>query len=573
MTNESASGGDPQFGEFRLDTADERLLGPRGPVKLGNKAYRVLLMLVQQKGRLVTKDDLFTSVWDGTFVSESALTSVVKELRRALGDESRTPRYIESVYGRGYRLLAEVREASAGAEPPESLPSFPARAEPGQRLGQSPMLHVPPFEDSAVRETQPYLAEVLREEILLALSRFRDVGLISAAAESTAPQSDVVGEREYQLTLRLIPHSEGVRAFVRLSRLGNRAIIWGEQLELRADSLGAEVDGLVRSIVSAALPRMQDDILCNLPLQPRNAYDVYFLTKLKMRGMESLSDARGVAAGWEELISNYPDFTLAYPPLTRLYNTDYGYTGLGSCGPDERRRAYELAHRGLAIDPTDSHLHTVKGWAHLRAGEQLLAREHLRQALDLNPCNQRRLIELATAYMYLDDLDRAEELLKRCRSLTAFATEAPHEDQGLLHLLRGEYEQASGQLALVRRHHPDDPAGSSPTIVGELLSLLAAAGSGDESLAARADAWRALMAERWSGELPPDDDRLIEWVSFHYPFQDPARKRWFIELLERALRAGDPAARRIPGREHRKRASGPSAGAGPSPSVGREAPH
>jgi hypothetical protein len=51
-------------------------------------------------------------VWDGTIVSESALTSVVKELRRALGDDARAPRYIESVYGRGYRLLSHVVEDS-----------------------------------------------------------------------------------------------------------------------------------------------------------------------------------------------------------------------------------------------------------------------------------------------------------------------------------------------------------------------------------------------------------------------------------------------------------------------------
>src|SRR4051812_10582883 len=103
------------FGSFRLDAADERLWGPAGPVKLGNKAFRVLERLAREPGRLITKDELFSSVWDGTIVSESALTSVIKELRRALGDESRTPRFIESVYGRGYRFVAQVDSADADA--------------------------------------------------------------------------------------------------------------------------------------------------------------------------------------------------------------------------------------------------------------------------------------------------------------------------------------------------------------------------------------------------------------------------------------------------------------------------
>jgi DNA-binding winged helix-turn-helix (wHTH) protein len=100
-----------RFGEFALDYADERLSGPHGPVRIGNKAFRVLSALAENEGRLLTKEDLFQSAWDGITVSESALTSVVKELRRALGDDPRAPRYIESVYGRGYRFLAPVLDA------------------------------------------------------------------------------------------------------------------------------------------------------------------------------------------------------------------------------------------------------------------------------------------------------------------------------------------------------------------------------------------------------------------------------------------------------------------------------
>ncbi len=71
----------------------------------------MLCALVDRAGILLTKDQLFEEVWGNVIVSESALTSVIKELRRALGDEAKRPRYIESVYGRGYRFLAETRPA------------------------------------------------------------------------------------------------------------------------------------------------------------------------------------------------------------------------------------------------------------------------------------------------------------------------------------------------------------------------------------------------------------------------------------------------------------------------------
>lgn len=106
-----------RFGEYVLDRTDERLIGPQGPVRIGNKAFRVIDAMVRTKGRLLTKDELFETVWDGTTVSESALTSVIKELRHALQDDRRAPSYILNVYGRGYRFLPEVQDATSAARP------------------------------------------------------------------------------------------------------------------------------------------------------------------------------------------------------------------------------------------------------------------------------------------------------------------------------------------------------------------------------------------------------------------------------------------------------------------------
>jgi len=525
------------FGDFTIDRGDERLLGPQGPVRLGNKAFRVLLQLAEQEGRLLTKDALFSSVWDGTIVSESALTSVIKELRRALGDESRTPRYIESIYGRGYRLLPEVRHGREEGARPEPVGAEPTPAPRHAPVGRPPLLYIPAFDDLALRESDPYLAAVVREEILFALSRFRDIRLVSDVGTATAPTASGYGERDYQLSIKLVQEATSVRAFARLCNLASQAIIWADNIDLADGSLGVNVDRLVRRIAAAALPRLHDDLLCHVPEVPQDAHDLYFLTKLRMRGADSFAESQQVAAAWERLIEDHPNFAPAYPPLSRLYNTDFCYSGLGSTGDRERRRAYELAHRAFAIDPTESHLQTVKGWSHLWAGETALARQHLQEALHLNPYNQSRLVEVAKAFMYLDDLDGAADLLERCRNLTPFATEAPHEEQGLLLLLRGEFDAAAAQLALARRHHPDDSAKTEPTIMSELYALLAAAGSQSDDVAMRFRHWRDSMTRRWWTAEPPDEERLKQWVLDHNPFQSDARKEWLVALVEAAMRA------------------------------------
>lgn len=113
-----------RFDRFMLDMDDERLSGPEGQLRLGHKAFRVLLVLANAGGRLVTKDALLDQVWNGVHVTESALTSVVKELRRVLGDDPRNPRFISSVYGRGYRFLSPVEPVTA----PAAAPALPIRA-------------------------------------------------------------------------------------------------------------------------------------------------------------------------------------------------------------------------------------------------------------------------------------------------------------------------------------------------------------------------------------------------------------------------------------------------------------
>lgn len=521
------------FGDFKLDTGDERLWGPSGPVKLGNKAYGVLLMLAEQQGRLLTKDALFSSVWDGTIVSESALTSVIKELRRALGDESRTPRYIESVYGRGYRLVATV----SGASPAVPEPVVGTAPTPQREIGRPPLLYVPAFEALAPSESRPHFGAVLREEVLFALSRFRDIRLVSDVDVKAELGPAGFGDRDYQLAVKLLPEGEVVRVFARLSRLRSGAIIWGETLELTGGNLGQNVEELVRKIAAAALPRLHDDLLSNLPPKPSDAYELYFHTKLRMRRSETLAEAREIAAVWERLIEEHPGFVQAYPPLTRLYNTDFCFSGIGSSDDAMRARAYELAHQAIAVDSSETNLHTAKGWSHLWVGETRLAREHLQEALYLNPFNQRRLIEVATGLIFLDDLGEAADLLERRENLSPLPTEAPHLEQGLLHLMREEFEAAAEKFALVRRHHPDDHAQTEPTVISELYALLAAAGSGTPDVAQRFDRWRAAMAQRWSRSEPLDETRLKRWALYHNPFQDEARRAWLTRLLDIAIAA------------------------------------
>ncbi len=97
------------FRPFRLDLEGELLWRGSEPVALRRKAFTVLRYLVENAGRLVSKDELLDNAWPNTVVNEESAGEVVRELRRALGDERSPARFIETVYGRGFRFVAPAR--------------------------------------------------------------------------------------------------------------------------------------------------------------------------------------------------------------------------------------------------------------------------------------------------------------------------------------------------------------------------------------------------------------------------------------------------------------------------------
>src|SRR5204863_4497969 len=96
------------FDKFRLDVPNRKLLRDGVPVSLQAKAFDMLVVLIENGGRLVGKDELFRRVWPDLIVEESNLTVQVSAIRRALGDNKDNPHYIITVPGHGYRFTSDV---------------------------------------------------------------------------------------------------------------------------------------------------------------------------------------------------------------------------------------------------------------------------------------------------------------------------------------------------------------------------------------------------------------------------------------------------------------------------------
>ncbi len=128
------------FPPFRLDAKNEQLWRGNEEVRLRRKTFAVLRYLVERPGELVTKAALLDAVWPDVSVSDSMPAISVRELRRALGDDAQSPRFIETVRGRGYRFIAEVRLDSARTHAPmaAALASKLVRAPRNSFVGREP---------------------------------------------------------------------------------------------------------------------------------------------------------------------------------------------------------------------------------------------------------------------------------------------------------------------------------------------------------------------------------------------------------------------------------------------------
>src|SRR6266850_6098006 len=102
---------DPQ--EVRIEAENEWAWCGARRLELTPRAFAVLRHLVEHRGRLITKEELFTTVWRDAIVSDAALSSCIRDLRKALGDSSGAPRYIQTVHRRGFRFIGPAARPTA----------------------------------------------------------------------------------------------------------------------------------------------------------------------------------------------------------------------------------------------------------------------------------------------------------------------------------------------------------------------------------------------------------------------------------------------------------------------------
>ncbi len=459
------------FGPFRLDPGRASLSGPAGPLPLRPKSFDVLLYLLRNRDRVISKDELMGAVWPNVFVTENSLVQCISDIRAALGAEGAA--FLKTVARRGYMFSAPALEATA-----EPTAVAPARRAPRALLAGGVVAAMlvtmlagwwwisgPP--DRVSQAAKPlsvavlplttvgspddgYLADGLSEDITAALARFRELTVLSprtvAAYKGRSPSKDEIAR---DLRVRYLAEGSVRRANGRLRismRLADAegTLLWVEQYEADADQVIAIQDDITRHITGALAVRMTASEQARVAAKPPASLEAYDLV---LRGRDLLnrltrtatSDAR---AAFERALELDPNYAPAYVGLGRadLLAVLVGWT------PDPAgtlRRAEARARKAVAIDEFNPAARIVLGAVYTRLGEYDRAVETLRQALALNPSDPEIHAGLGDALLYNGEVDEARTALETAASLDPRLSSHDLFNLGAAYFLLGDQARAA----------------------------------------------------------------------------------------------------------------------------------
>ncbi|HMF95353.1 MAG TPA: winged helix-turn-helix domain-containing protein [Vicinamibacterales bacterium] len=403
------------FSGFRFDLETGRLWSGTREIRLTLKASAVLKKLVTHAGQPVSKDDLFASVWTDTAVSDDALTSCVQELRKALEDDAKQPRFIETRHRRGYQFVARIAETSPpdAARPPVSMADVSAIA-------------VLPFADMSPGRDQDYLCEGLAEELISALTQID--GLRVAARTASFQFKGGADVREVGRRLGVGTLLEGsvrkaddrLRVTVQLIEVATGYRRWSQRFDRRLDDVFAIQDEIAESVATSLRGSVLSGREKAALVRPQTAVEAY---EYYLRGRQHLPrmtqpDLEQSAAMFERAIARDPNYAPAFAGLATVYATLYEWFGARA---DDLARAERASARVLELAPELADSHVARGCALSLSRHYDEAAAEFEQAIRLNP-------NLFDAYYYFGRTSFARGHIERSADLFRKACEVRQED-------------------------------------------------------------------------------------------------------------------------------------------------
>jgi TolB-like protein/DNA-binding winged helix-turn-helix (wHTH) protein/Flp pilus assembly protein TadD len=503
-----------RFGQFALDSRKRTVSHADSPVSLTPKAFDVLLFLVQNPNRLVTKEELLQAVWGDTFVEEGNLTQYISLLRKALGDNSEDTRLIVTIARKGYQFAADVnvaQAADAAMQPAvqasaessvasttspiesrayEAVPRAPEYWQKAAIVGASAvllvvvcfaswrhfrgmaptrsqkiMLAVLPFENLTGDPNKEYLADGLTEETISQLGRLNpeQLGVIARTSvmgyKHKNERMDQIGRDlsvQYVLENSLRESGDHIRLTAQLIQVKDQTHLWSQDYDYPEKDILNVQDDVAQAVVQQIRLRLtskQKAALAQSHAVNPEAFDAY-LQGYYYFERNTDKDTDMAAKYFERATQLDPSYALAWVGLSRARK----WQAVRGLIPKEEgyRVSREEVEQALALDPNLAEAHIQMG----RIKEQIDfdwtgADASYRRAVELDPGNPETV---SLAVYSVANRGRFDEALLLARRNVDLDPLNAHSwvNVGEIERFGGKLDEAEADLEKARELRPDD---------------------------------------------------------------------------------------------------------------------
>lgn len=458
-----------RFDRFQLDDDDFRLSASGGPVAIEPKALRLLLYLVRNPQRLITKQELFDHVWPKTAVTDGALTRTVVLLRKALEDDSRKPCFIETVPTAGYRFICTVTveepaptpltsvfaanaggTAAATLAPPEIAQGEPAPAPvPASSKVRRSILHIAaiiaiialavsgagwfieqrlhaarairslavlPLDNLSGDPTQDYFADGMTDELITELARIPGLRVVSRASimqlkGARKPLPEIASSLQVDAIVEgsVVRSGDRVRITAQLIDTRSDKHLWAESFEDSSRDILSLQDSVAARIASAARLAISPASLASPRTRPVDptAHDAY----LRGRYFFNKQDFDRSTAAFQQAIDLDPDYASAWAGLATALDADAVFNIARN--DDAIPRALAAAKRAIELDSANGEAYTELGSIQtIYQWNWTAAHDNLTRGIELSPSDSLAEFKYAT---YLSAVGQTEDAVTHMR--------------------------------------------------------------------------------------------------------------------------------------------------------------
>jgi TolB-like protein/cytochrome c-type biogenesis protein CcmH/NrfG len=339
------------FGDFELDPVRLELRERGQPVRIHPTPLRLLIHLIGNADRTVSKEELLEHVWSGTLVSDFAISSALKELRHVLHDDGVRQRYVQTLRGCGYRFVA----------------SAATRIETGHRA-KIESIAVLPLQDLSSGPDRAHFAAGMTEALIASLVQIRSLRVISRTSVMVYDGSRALRDAAAELgvdgivTGTVTRDRKRVRVTAQLLSAEDESLVWADHFDQPLTDLLDVQNAIARSIageIALELTPTERAQLSSSKAMTAEALDAYLLGRFHLRQYNPAS-VRKAKRDYERAIEQAPDHAASYAGLASAL--------LAQCGDlhliprdDAIPKATVAIGRALELDPRLGEAHAIHG--------------------------------------------------------------------------------------------------------------------------------------------------------------------------------------------------------------------